>query len=749
MKIGPRYQLASILLGLGAVGVVAIGLRGSVAPRRVFDAPSDGRNGSSIRQPQRSSSLAPASRARALARARVVAGRVRREQGEAIPGASVCVSSALNELGLDCTTSDRTGSFALEATGTDEVRLTATAAGYLPAARALEGDQLDSITLVLEPGGERLEGRVVDATGGPIAGAIVAVAPPNHPAFHSLSNAAGAFVFGLPPGAVQVTASAEGYASDSIHTLVPESGLKLVLAPASSIAGRVTVAGSETAVAGVLVRAVETGVGRIAPSSVLSDPEGHFSFPSLAAGNYDLSASAAAWHGTPTQVPLGVSAVVDDVVLEVAPATQLDARVLRAGSPCDAGWVHLSGRAYLSGAISEEGLARIEGIPPGRYRVDVLCPPGVPQRDELVVSQEALSRQWDLDLGLSVRGIVESTSGEPLAGVEVTVSSSADGEGLTSACTSDTNGVFECRGLREGPYTSWVARSLPTERSIVRVDVSEGESPLVRLVAPDTGAILVRAGGNDPAAVDVVARAVNGLVTLGRPEARGVLFAPLELGDYELNLAARETGGKHVRLTRADEVVEVELPEVALATLAGRVVDERAQPVADAWVRALPSESAMGAPLRPIAPVLSDAEGSFALEGLIAGGVYELEVNAAHGRADLPSVHAGERDIVIRLPTSSSIVARISNPRGEPLERFTLSAQRRADGQAALYRGHDGVWSDPSIRPGAYLFKVSSAQGSAEREVDVAPDAQLTLSFVVAPTGPNALGGPVWGDELD
>jgi hypothetical protein len=590
--------------------------------------------------------------------------------------------------------------------------------------------------LELTPGGALLSGAVLDATGGAIAGASVTASAAGVPLARGVSDGEGRFEFSLPAGSAELLASAAGYASDGIATPVPAAGVQLVLAPASSISGQVVSEDADQPVAGVTVQAEDARAGGSTPNTALTDADGRFTLPALAAGEYMLSAAAARWRSEPVRVPLGVSQTVEDVVLEVAAATTLSGQLSLNGSACSEGWVELTGPTELSRAVSAGGLVQFAGVLPGAYQLEVRCPPGLPLREELQVGNDAIVRHWELAPGLALRGVVQTPEGDGLTGVQVRVSpTQSDSTAPSAACTSDDTGEFECRGLQPGPHACWLESSAPTGNAVVHVDLVAGESPHVTLLSNGSAALRVRIAGGpgEFSPLDIAAQTAGQFSVAGRPDGEGVFFEHLPLGDYELSLEPLGVVRQHVRLTRPGELVEVELAQPARAALRGRVSDERGLPVVDAWVEARP-QSLSGAALLGSPRTLTDEQGRFTVNHLIAGGLYTLEASTVSGRAELPQLRAGQQEeVVLRLPTHASVRAQVASPSGEAVAVFTVSAQRRGEQSATVYECRHGLWSDPSLAPGPYQIAITSAQGSAEQELEVAPGSNLSLKLVVTP----------------
>ena len=145
-------------------------------------------------------------------------------------------------------------------------------------------------------------------------------------------------------------------------------------------------------------------------------------------------------------------------------------------------------------------------------------------------------------------------------------------------------------------------------------------------------------------ALPLVARGKAGAV-FGQLEGDELVFEPLALGSYELVSESGPPGsGTLVELTREGEVARLTLSLPAAHTLSGRVVGDDGQGIPDAWVRAV--LMSRDARVRPVTPVLTDAEGAFSLAGLLPGR-YRLTVSSAQGQAQLDDVASDSRGVVV------------------------------------------------------------------------------------------------------
>jgi hypothetical protein len=667
-----------------------------------------------------------------------VEGDVRSSDGAVLGQASVCWADhpstccALER----CTLTDDTGHFSLDVEPS-AATLVASASGYLSHVVGVAAGAIPtSVTFVLSSAHAGVSGIVLDASGGALVEALVSAraGAGGEVVATARSDADGYFALGVAPGRIELTARTEGYA-EARHTalLAPAGGVRLVLAPASVISGRVVVEHTGEPVAGARVSASNRNGLRAQVAPVLSDEDGGFRLDSLPAGGYELYASGARWRSKPSWVNVGVGQSSESVLLGVAAATTLSATVQVGGEPC------LDGRLAAAGptpshARLARGTAHLEGLVPGHYRIDIRCAPGIPHSEVLEVGAGPVSRRWDLQVGLALRGRVESAGGRPLPNVSVGVTPVQPGRPGAS-CLTDAAGEFECTGLSEGEHDCRT-QTLEQGNDVARVSLSESSPPPhVVLRGNASGRIEVsvsRTAKAHEVPWRVFARRGDQIPLVARPEAEVFVFERIPLGTYQLYLGSSAAhNSTAVSLTRDAQIERVTLAAPALGSIAGRIIDSQGAPVVDAWVRATVGDPLLSGDYAAGAPALTDDAGEFTVSSLPEGR-YDLWVSSTSGDTSRTGVESGADDIVIRLDAYGSISGTVQTPTGEPVAAFSIA--RQADGgQIDTLLGENGAWSLPWLAPGKYTIVARSVAGMASREVVLGAGARLTLALIVEP----------------
>jgi hypothetical protein len=589
---------------------------------------------------------------------------------------------------------------------------------------------------------------VIDATGGPVEGAgIVAAHLSNaEDEFHAVSDAAGRFTIATPPGETMIVARADAYSRAQQRVVAP-ANITLVLAPASQIIGRVIDRKSNQPIAGLSITATNrSGVG--APTtSALADAKGEFVIRELVAGGYEVSAIDATHRSSTAWVTVGVGQSSDHLELVVDSATTLDVEITAAGEPCEFAWIDLDGPVVESVRAKASGEVHLDGLLPGTYAIDVHCRQALPEHAEFAVEAVPMKLAFELSEGLRLRGKVQRESGAPIAGATVYVDPK-EGSGADdplapkrapgSQCMSDASGSFSCGGLVAANYQYMAAVGGQSISERETVTVADQASTEVVITANPIGTIraLVDEGSRSSAELVVIARKEGEAPIQALRDTDGFVFDGLALGAYEVFLAPavdRGAGAQRVELTRDGEVHVVNLHVPAADTITGKVVDAALQPVPEVWVRAIPSPSDV--PSAAGNAVLSDADGAFAIEGVLPGR-YELHVAGAGGEATLPSIEAGARGVVVRMKSYGAMSGTVRRADGEVINAYTIQYSLAEGAGGQVPAGAGGRWSLPWLAPGLYHLAAVTTLGLTNVDIELEPGASLEVPLVISDAQP-------------
>jgi protocatechuate 3,4-dioxygenase beta subunit len=398
---------------------------------------------------------------------------------------------------------------------------------------------------------------------------------------------------------------------------------------------------------------------------------------------------------------------------------------------------------------ADDGTFVIAGVPAGQYllrgELDGFSTAGVPVE---LAPGETVSTVLRLETKQLLEGVVQDAHGKPLGQAAIFAWPVGGGKIGVVEASSGADGKFVLAGLTPGPWTLMVeAPGFGTLR-LESVDVP-GRAMVLRLEgeARSLGGLVVAGKG----AAQAEAKVVLGGPALPdrrqeRTNGRGLyIFHGLGFGRFVLR-ASLDQQVSASQTVVIDESVgflpPVKLTLVPGASLGGKVVDDRGQPLEGAEVElvAVPADD-----LPEIAR--TDRDGRFAL-GPVAPGRYQASTRlAGHApaltpemalRADLPTT------IQIHLPRSARLVGQVVDEGGAPLVGAAVNAGTlgRTVQEVAVLPGTlplaaeaANLPSDKLARQGRLRSTITDAQGRfvladmapGQFKVDIAAEGRLPL----------------------
>jgi hypothetical protein len=594
-----------------------------------------------------------------------VFGSVHSSDGVVIAGASVCTSCGFPQCGspgpaeILCVSTDQQGRYELNVLSSGRYRLFASAPRYQTALAnyGVDREQLFvidaakhyEVDFVLEEGGARVSGIVVDAMGGPIADTVITASAQNSTRIvggTARSDDQGRFELFVEPGPLILRARAPGYAWRYHSVTAPDESVELVLAPASQLSGLVVSAVDGAPVPDVEVRATKIIAAVLTPGdgAATSDSEGRFNIDGLSEGDYDVTAHSPQWYGRiPDKVRLRLAESVSSLRLEVRPGVSVKGEVTvePRSEPCTGGIAALSalpgsaGSAFRATApINANGQVRFQAIPSGDFRVQIQCM-NYPSSNEFpvlkVLAKDIEGLKWSVKRGLSITGRVVDGAGRALAGKVVFARPvneiNTGGVFGPGGISTDENGRFLITGLSANTYRVAVQDDQATAQTVSLIDGSEPSS--VTLVVRASATIRIRVSSASPINAALQVQAMNGMNIwqAQRTDTDRYQLRTLPAGSYNVYVS----DGRNTPLTQTVELHDGETLDVSftlptrLATLRGRLVDEHRNPLADVWLRVTPSETLpLTTDSPPGATVLTDADGRFSIPNLSSADVYDV-----------------------------------------------------------------------------------------------------------------------------
>jgi protocatechuate 3,4-dioxygenase beta subunit len=738
-----------------------------------------------------------------------VEGEIRSASGAPIGGASVRVEPSEETAGPveDAFTrlfeggerTDAKGAYRIGGLTEGAFRVKVLADGHLPATsaefRVVEGETA-RMDLTLEVG-LVIVGRVVSRAGRPVAEATVEQAQDmmqvmmtgmrqERPSTRTKPD--GSFVLaGLKGGAVDISASADGYASHTLKEVRPGEGeVEFVLGNLGSIAGRVLNDKPRMPLESFRAEAMPTtsmfpGMAGFQPAgSVTNLGDGYFRISGLEPGSYNLSVYSddhAPGRKPSVQVNEGQETGGLEILLVRGEKLQGVVVADATGRPVSGVAVSadISGNMLLGmvgmgerrdTTTDEEGRFSLAGLPRGTTTVRASHPDFAPhQLPNLRVPPEA-----PLEIRLSGGGTVIvrvlTIDGEPRVGSMVILQRNMPFSQQIG--TTDDKGEVRFDNIPAGSYMA-MEMNLGglARRGLAGMDmkfktaaVEDGKIVEVELQSAGGSTVRGRVMRGDTGVDGALVYLMSGTQTFEAIE--GMKFgATDENGNYEIKdvppgeysiMIARQMGAAP---THSEKIVveegrdarkDMNLP---LAAVSGHVVDESGKGVAGAQVAAVPGQladfrtgdidDAMSAYGHMVS---SEADGSFTLDGL-KPGTYVIRA-WREGLASVysepfrvPELGSGPDDLTITLPLGIEVTVKVRKPGGEPLAGawiFATDSEGRTISltiQIASQTDTQGV-AVLRLAPGGYRVEVQAiGHPAAFREFQVGQGSGTTVTVDV------------------
>lgn len=753
-----------------------------------------------------------------------IEGRVLDPGGGPIDGAQVCGFASSRRLSDDdtreplCATSGADGAYRLErllpasyevhaqAPGRAAGRFRTPRVGKQDRERAFQlaaGEARRGVDIVLQPGGVELRGAVKDIGGGPVEGAWVHARAGDRwgdGASTSVRSAAdGSFRLWVAAGDVSLSAKADGYSPNETEAVAPGQTVEILLTPESVLAGRVVEVGSGAPVAGAWV-SVGDGMGggfdfRVFDAgnrgSTLTDGDGRFRLTRLSPGRYKPTATAPGRTGMAAESALlGLGQTVEDVVIEVHPASVIRGRVVLADgkTPCPNAWVNLedaSSQQSLNDGAEADGRIEIEAALPGTFKPKVRCDGYLARTDyppvAVTAGKDPPDQVWSVVDGGRLVGTVRRHDGQPVAGAEVTanVIGGSDFSASWYSTRTEADGRFVIEGLpaRKLGVRATVEREPVLEEPIEVAVPAGGEvSVVIALVAGGAvhGSVVDQRGAPVPGAT-VNASGSKRWEWFGNTSSHtrddgGFAIDGLRPGKYRV-VASRGDWGERLRAPgkndddQGGEAVEVIAGQTASVRLvvesqageiSGRVVDPKGQPITDAFLDAQresdSAAAAEGSARRGVrwswrgVPVLTDTDGKFTLRELSPGKYTVRAYRRGGGEALAEHVAVGGSVTLTIRPTGSIAGAVKSTPAPD---RMTLAVVDKASSfrRSEEFFRSNGAFTIRDLPAGSFEVSIESPSGTGKATVQLTEGQALTGVAIELASRAKVKGRLVTSDE--
>jgi hypothetical protein len=731
-----------------------------------------------------------------------ISGHVHSRSGNALSNARVCRFCAQCDTRLSgnepiCAQPDPSGLYALTNVPPGDYRIVANADGHLPrlvnqsAPLHLTGADISDQDAELEVGGVQVSGIVSDATGGPVAGAIVqanftsdALPPGRLLAQLAISDEQGAFVLSAGEGPLFLLARADGYAAANLPVYAPAQGVRLVLTPASQISGsvRALAAADKTPLVGIDVVA-RSGFQQ---QRATTDSDGKFVMTGLRPGVYSLDASGDGWIGrNPGSVTVDISDKLENVVIHVIRAVRVSGTLSVGDRPCVTGMVALTAALgeslpTLSAVADLSGHLEFNAVPAGKYDTQARCDDyGTESGPVLVVGAvDVTDLRWTIEQGVDVTVHAVGRDGRPVAHATIDLRPAPQLSASAAVSTSpasptspaidpkfaETNaeGSVRFKGVRAGahviggpdvetPLTVQVSQNRAADFNVVLRPVGEIEVTVRDKHGRPNDAVAVSAAPQDPS--------IGPVAGIAEPRGAGRYhIGPIPAGKYRVEV--RDGANPIATADGPDDFVDVRSGELQIVQvnyggdsgrITGRVLDSAGTPLENVWAEAVPASANTDFYSQALAPrlqllkrqSLTDAEGRFAIEGLVQSASFAIVAShSLGGQARLDGVSPGQ-NVEITLSAPGRLSGVVLDERGQPPAFFQIVISNPHGGQQLNPEfGPDakGKWTVDHVAPGAIEILAQAPEGFAIATRQLAPAQRLddlSLQLQSQPTAPN------------
>ncbi len=492
------------------------------------------------------------------------------------------------------------------------------------------------------------------------------------------------------------------------------------------------------------------------PRTATSGEDGTFAFDKLVGRMYSLTARADDAAGGP--VIHRLTETSDPVAVRVRLGAQLEVTVVAkdTGAPLEGATVGVYGQGGPTDTTDDDGRATLRGVRRGGHIVYAEAPGYGRERQVVQVpesSEVLLHQRLELERGAPVSGRVVDPNGKPVAGARVMATNAGAFAPMNpehDAVETDDEGKFTLPAVGKGTFRFVALHSEhpPSSTELLHIDGTSERSDIV--IVMELGGILAgrvvdETGAPTPWATVRIGRDPESKSGATNADTRQAVAA--EDGTFRLEGVARkplaafatsETASSE--LVRFDLGAEGDKLDLVLTlslggTIAGTVVDEAGEPLAELQVTAIP-DFANGEPIEELsirgpAFAVTDGGGGFVIRGLRDGQYRLWAARDVGGQTPFmrkaTTARVGDDDVKIVLPADGGIegTARFSD--GKPPALMTVAVAG-----AAGVPARDGVFRIDGLPAGSYdvTFRGPDFTEKTLRDVEVEPGALVDIGNV-------------------
>jgi protocatechuate 3,4-dioxygenase beta subunit len=511
------------------------------------------------------------------------------------------------------------------------------------------------------------------------------------------------------------------------------------------------------------VGGAEVWLSSVPPRSAKSEGDGTFAFDKLVGREYSLSALAGERVGGPVEYKLTETS--DPVVIRlIAGAKVIVTVVADDGKPIADADVKLAGVGDRRGRTGPDGTTKLEPVQPGWVAVQVSATGYAPGNAFTQVGSAGATGTIKVTLheGVAVSGRVIDEAGAPIAKAHVTTAGIWDIPGGIAPVVTDAKGLFTFPALAAGSHTLVAtdgehapARSAPVtvaDQPIRNITITmKAGGVLAGTVVDDLKKPVpfatVRVAGDGQQMWMVDARQATS-DRAGHFELRGLARTKLK-ARAESDTAASALASIDLSTTPAKTDLQLVLD--VKGTIAGIVVSDTNQPVAEVQVNAFPDILGGAAPdavtLAGMSSATTDGAGRFTIRGLPDGEYRLRAARATGGRYDWGQqgtpAKVGDKNVKITLAADGSVVGKLVLENGSAPKHATVQLGYQPSTPAKS----DGTFALADIAPGKYDLHVRGPEFAefVQRDVEVKPGKPTDVGTLTLMRGRKLVGKVIDG----
>ncbi|HEX5060756.1 MAG TPA: carboxypeptidase regulatory-like domain-containing protein [Kofleriaceae bacterium] len=510
------------------------------------------------------------------------------------------------------------------------------------------------------------------------------------------------------------------------------------------------------------VGGAEVWLGSVPPRSAKSEDDGTFAFDKLVGREYGLTATAGERVGGPVQYKLTESS--DPVVIRLTKSAKVVVTVLADDSkPIEGADVRLAAMGERTAKTAADGTATLSPVAPGWVAVQATANGYAPGNGFTQVGSAGAvgTIKVTLHKGVPVTGRVVDEAGAPIAKAHMSTAGiwdlpSATGCATCNQVVTDTNGEFTFPALGAGTHVLVAtdgehapARSAPVtvaDQPVKNVKITmKAGGTLAGTVVDDQQKPVpfatVRVGGDGQQMWMVDARQATSDRT-GHFELKGLARAKLK-ARAESDIAASAIATLDLTSTPK---AELKLVLDVKGTIAGVVVNETNEPVAEVQVNAFPDIFGGNSPesisLAGFSSATTDGAGHFVIRGLPDGGYRLRAARSTGGRYDWGQqgtpAKVGDKNVKITLAAEGSIVGKLVVEGGGAPKLATVQVGSQPSTPASA----DGTFKLEDVAPGKYDLHVRGHDFAEfiQHDVEVKPGKPTDVGTLTLMRGRKLVG---------